>query len=113
MSRIFTALHNANIFTPTRQPGEAIGFLLRVFISQPKLRTSLGYYIAMDSFVVLSPATFLAFNYITYGRLIRLCVGRKHSLLRPEYVGRTFVLSDIFTFFVQVVTYTYIIHFKR
>ncbi|KAF8484081.1 RTA1 like protein-domain-containing protein [Gautieria morchelliformis] len=81
--------------------GEALGFLLRVFISQPKLRTSLGFYIAMDFFIVLSPALFLAFNYILYGRLIRLAVGRAHAFIRPERVATLFVLSDVFTFIVQ------------
>ncbi|KAF8525398.1 RTA1 like protein-domain-containing protein [Gautieria morchelliformis] len=81
--------------------GEALGFLLRVFIGQPKLRTSLGFYIAMDLFIVLSPALFLTFNYILYGRLICLAVGRAHSFIRPERVATMFVLSNAFTFMLQ------------
>ncbi|KAF8580726.1 RTA1-domain-containing protein [Ramaria rubella] len=80
---------------------EAVGFAVRIFMSEPAFRHSLGTYVAMEFFIVLSPAAFLAFNYITYGRLIRLCVGREHSWMRPERVGRVFVVSDVFTFIVQ------------
>ena len=76
---------------------------LNADLPSQKFRTSLGYFIAMDSFIVLPPAAFLAVNYITYGRLIRSCVGREHSFLRPERVGRTFVLSDTLTFLIQVI----------
>lgn len=81
---------------------EALGFLTRIFITQPSLRSSIGVYILMDSLIVLAPAAFLAFNYITYGRTVRLCTGREHSFIRPEIVGRTFVISDIVTFLIQV-----------
>ena len=102
---ILYVLYCSNVLNTNKSSfvtGESLGFLLRIFISQPKLRTSLGYYIAMYFLVVLSPATFLAFNYIIYGRLIRLCVGRQHSFIRPEWVGKTFVWSDVLTLIVQV-----------
>jgi hypothetical protein len=79
-----------------------LGFLIRIFISRPGLRNSLGVYVVMNFFIVLAPAAFLAYNYILYGRVIRICVGREHSRIRPEIVGRTFVISDIVTFLVQV-----------
>ncbi|KAF8580725.1 RTA1-domain-containing protein [Ramaria rubella] len=80
---------------------EGLGFSIRIFMGQPRFSHSLGVYVGMQSLIVLSPAAFLAFNYITYGRLIRLCIGREHSWMRPEIVGRVFVISDVFTFIVQ------------
>jgi len=76
----------------------ALGFLIRIFIGESNLRGSLGVYVVMNFFIVLAPAAFLAYNYILYGRIIYVCVGREHSYIRPEIVGRTFVISDIITF---------------
>ncbi|KIJ63876.1 hypothetical protein HYDPIDRAFT_40888 [Hydnomerulius pinastri MD-312] len=52
-------------------------------------------------FILLSPAAFLAFNYILYGQFIVTCVHRRHSLIRPERTARYFVISDVATFLVQ------------
>ncbi|KAI5122985.1 hypothetical protein M0805_006863 [Coniferiporia weirii] len=64
---------------------------------------SLGLFIASDLLIIISPATFLAFNYIVYGRLIQtFSTGQtRHSLIRPRIVARIFVLSDVMTFLVQ------------
>ena len=65
-----------------------------------------------DLCIVLSPATFLAFNYIVYGRLIvaiddsltntpGLRAKSRYSLIPPRLVGRLFVWSDVITFLIQ------------
>jgi len=51
--------------------------------------------------IICAPAAFLAFNYMTYGRLISY-IGAEHSIINPQKVARTFVFSDIFTFLMQV-----------
>jgi hypothetical protein len=78
----------------------AVGFFLRVPVRNNP--DSLGLFIGMQLFQVCSPAAFLAFNYIVYGRLLQECVGAKYSLLRPAIIARVFVISDVVTFLVQV-----------
>ncbi|KAL5490530.1 hypothetical protein ACEPAI_5363 [Sanghuangporus weigelae] len=65
--------------------------------------SSLGLFIVSQILVVVSPAAFLAFNYIVYGRLIgTFATGRnRYSLVRPEIVAKIFIISDIVTFLVQ------------
>ena len=46
----------------------AIGYFVRTSLDPYNL--SLGPYIVQSMFVVISPATFLAFNYLLYGRMI-------------------------------------------
>jgi hypothetical protein len=83
--------------------GFAIGFFLRVPVRNNP--DSLGLFIGMQLFLVCSPAAFLAFNYIVYGRLIQTNVGGQYSLLRPNLVAGVFVASDIITFLIQVSSY--------
>ncbi|GAC92534.1 hypothetical protein PHSY_000088 [Pseudozyma hubeiensis SY62] len=52
----------------------ALGFFVRPSIDP--YNVSLGLYIVQSMFVVISPAAFLAFNYLLYGRMI-LSVDRK------------------------------------
>lgn len=63
---------------------------------------SLGLFIVQNLMTVLSPAAFLAFNYIVYGRLVRLSVGPKYSAVNAAKVAQFFVLSDVITFLIQV-----------
>ncbi|EPQ56237.1 RTA1 like protein [Gloeophyllum trabeum ATCC 11539] len=79
----------------------AIGYFVRFAETYGSLDDSLGIYIIMDLLILCAPATFLAFNYIVYGRTIVQCIGREHSIIRPERVARIFVISDISTFFLQ------------
>ncbi|GAA97226.1 uncharacterized protein L969DRAFT_14685 [Mixia osmundae IAM 14324] len=98
--------HFINVFTYRTKWGlclpiacwtESLGFGLRILFRHD---VTSGVFIATNLFVVLSPAAFLAFNYITYGRLIRQINGNV-SLINPRKVTRIFVASDIFTFLVQ------------
>ena len=86
----------------------AAGFCIRP--SMDPLDLQLGLYIAQQFFVVISPVTFLAFNYMLYGRLLSaldpdMGDGKKarsrFSLLPPRLVARVFVWSDVTTFIIQ------------
>jgi len=80
-------------------PGEALGFTLRVVSRY--YPTSSALFSIQRLFIVCSPAAFLAFNYILYGRLISYS-GAGHSIVKPRRVATIFVTSDISTFLMQV-----------
>lgn len=100
---IFLSIHiKAPLYSNTSHvsiAGEAFGLIMRVPLVNNQ--GSIGLYVAGNLPVVLSPACFLAFNYIVYGRLIPL-LGRKYSLINPRIVGKLFIISDVVTFFIQV-----------
>ncbi|KAL9931314.1 hypothetical protein V8E36_009824 [Tilletia maclaganii] len=86
---------------------QAIGFVLRIILrSSPG---SLGLYIMMDFFIVLSPACYFAISYIIFGRFAHnlqhdaTIPKRKENitLLRPRLFGTVFIISDVVTFIVQ------------
>ncbi|CAO1618554.1 unnamed protein product [Parajaminaea phylloscopi] len=90
-----------------------LGFILRCV--QRNNQASQGLYIAMYLFVVLSPACFLAFNYIVYGRLLTAVTGidrsqtgkaarrvkSPYSPVPPRSYTAIFVVSDVVTFLIQ------------
>lgn len=91
--------------------GYAIGYIFRVVLA--KKQTSKAIFIVEEIFVIVSPAAFLAFNYVVYGRMIRTAVGQRKgfTLVRPSWVSVIFVASDIITFLMQVCPpslYTYL-----
>lgn len=80
----------------------AAGFFLR-YLAAVKVESS-PIFIFSQIFVIVSPASFLAFNYILYGRLLRpFTSGRgRYTLIKPEKVALIFISSDVVTFIVQV-----------
>jgi len=75
------------------------GFFVRIALdSSPN---SIGLFAVQQLFIIVTPAAFLAYNYILYGKFIVNCVDPKYSLIRPNRVARLFVCSDIITFLVQ------------
>ncbi|KAG0322990.1 hypothetical protein BGZ99_002974 [Dissophora globulifera] len=89
-----------------------IGFFIRISMNPDTVK--IITYIVMQCLVVISPSTFLAFNYMLYGRLIAAVDPKfgtdkaqskmeksRFSFIPPRIVGRTFVWSDVFTFFIQ------------
>lgn len=78
---------------------EALGFFLRY--ASKYSPNSLTLFALEGLFIICSPATFLAFNYITYGRFISH-IGTEHSIVNPRKVAKIFVISDICTFLLQV-----------
>ncbi|PWN40381.1 hypothetical protein IE81DRAFT_273501, partial [Ceraceosorus guamensis] len=95
---------------PISEAFSALGFALRIACRYNQ--QSIGLYAIANLFVILSPAAFLAFNYMLYGRLMRSidatltansplrqkCV---YSILPPKLVGRLFIWSDVITFLIQ------------
>ncbi|KAN0065284.1 hypothetical protein ACQY0O_001119 [Thecaphora frezii] len=107
----------------------AIGFYIRLAMDPNNVTTAI--YAIMMMFVVISPAAFLAFHYLLYGRWIAavdpdfgtrtqhddgfqekrerkaakrrgaLLEKSEYSLMPPRLVGRFFIWSDITTFIVQ------------
>jgi len=75
------------------------GFFFRIALDS--FPNSVGLFTLEQLFIIVTPAAFLAFNYMLYGRFIVNCVDPKHSLIRPDRVARLFVFSDIITFIVQ------------
>ncbi|OJA10052.1 hypothetical protein AZE42_07686 [Rhizopogon vesiculosus] len=77
----------------------SIGFFMRIpLVTHPD---SLPIFMVEQFFIILSPAAFLAFNYMLYGHFIVNCVDRHHSWIKPENVAKYFVISDITTFIIQ------------
>lgn len=86
----------------------ALGYWIRIPMRTEQDNQSL--YTVMYLFVVLSPAAFLAFNYIAFGRLIAAIEGEKptkvqrksiYLFIPPKWVKIIFVTSDVCTFCVQ------------
>ena len=63
---------------------------------------SRGIYIVENLLVVLSPCGFIAANYILLGRLALWLGCDQHLLIPRRRITLIFVLSDVFTFLVQV-----------
>lgn len=78
----------------------AIGFFIRIAL--PKNPNSLIIFILQQLLILLSPAAFLAFNYILYGRFVANCVSPSYSWVPPRKVATWFVTSDLTTFLIQM-----------
>ncbi|CAO1613720.1 unnamed protein product [Jaminaea pallidilutea] len=88
-----------------------LGYLLRILLRTNQSSSAL--YIPMYLFVVLSPACYLAMNYIVYGRLLAAMTGldrndkaskkarSPYSPLPPRLYTAVFVISDVVTFLIQ------------
>ncbi|THU89873.1 hypothetical protein K435DRAFT_573707, partial [Dendrothele bispora CBS 962.96] len=81
-------------------PLGAICFGVRILLHSPdhQHKTTL---IPEEVLVSCSPAAYLAFNYIVYGRLLRFNIGSRHSLIRPNWIAAFFITSDVSTFVIQ------------
>lgn len=77
---------------------EGMGFGLR-YLSKSN-PDSVGLFAIEELLIICAPALFLAFNYVTYGRLISYA-GAQHSIVNPRRVAIIFVASDVFTFLLQ------------
>ncbi|CED85557.1 RTA-like protein [Phaffia rhodozyma] len=77
----------------------AVGMGLRLLFR--KNSHSMGIYIALDMFTVLSPCAFLATDYVLLGRLVRHLGMGKHLLIKAQKTTIIFVGSDVLTFLVQ------------
>ncbi|GAA6017618.1 hypothetical protein JCM11491_005303 [Sporobolomyces phaffii] len=76
-----------------------LGFILRI-VYRGAL-DSVGVYAIMTLFILLSPCTFLATNYMILTRLAHALNAESALFIRASRVVRIFVWSDVFTFFLQ------------
>ncbi|KAF7365270.1 hypothetical protein MVEN_00398800 [Mycena venus] len=78
------------------------GFILRLgYINTP---FSVGAFIAMDLFILLSPCLFLATDYMILSRLATIFdekVAQSCFLIRHSLIVKIFVWSDVITFLLQ------------
>lgn len=58
-------------------------------------------YIIQSLLLLLGPSFFAASIYMVLGRIIRLTGGERHSLIRPSWLTKIFVVGDVLSFFVQ------------
>jgi RTA1 like protein len=58
-------------------------------------------YAVQSSMILLAPVLFSASIYMTLGRVIVSVGGEKHSLVRPSWLTKLFVIGDIFSLAVQ------------
>ncbi|KAJ7604492.1 RTA1 like protein-domain-containing protein [Roridomyces roridus] len=80
----------------------ALGFAVRIGVHA--LPDSLGVYMVMDLFILLSPCAFLATDYVLLARLASTFddeVVEKTMFIRPSRIVRIFVWSDVATFLLQ------------
>ncbi|ORX38218.1 RTA1 like protein-domain-containing protein [Kockovaella imperatae] len=77
----------------------AIGFATRiVFAGNP---TSLGIYIITILLTLLSPCGFIALNYVLLPRIASHVGAQDALFIRPRWIARIYVTSDITTFWLQ------------
>ncbi|GJJ74826.1 hypothetical protein EMPS_07184 [Entomortierella parvispora] len=101
------------ICLPMGAIASSIGFFCRLGIEREN--TSLGLFIIQNILIIATPSSFLAFNYMLYGRFIAAVDPElssyetkskkersRFSFIPPRIVGRTFIISDICTFLIQV-----------
>ncbi|KAJ7643540.1 RTA1 like protein-domain-containing protein [Roridomyces roridus] len=82
--------------------GMSVGFALRILLAGSPYNETI--YIVEDLFILLSPCAFLATDYVIFSRLAStfdVNVVSSTLLIRPGWLVRIFVWSDVITFFVQ------------
>ncbi|RCH92163.1 hypothetical protein CU098_009911 [Rhizopus stolonifer] len=78
---------------------ELIGYAIRVVTTS---QVSLGSYVGMTFFLLLSPNALALVNYKATGEIIRLSnVEANHFFLKPKFVTWFFFWSDFLAFFLQ------------
>ncbi|KAL6871612.1 RTA1 like domain-containing protein [Trichoderma longibrachiatum] len=78
---------------------EFVGFAARAASGSEKAGCwTLGPYITQSMFILLAPALFAASIYMILGRIILLVGGQDHSLIRPQWLTKIFVIGDVVCF---------------
>lgn len=62
---------------------------------------TMGPYIIQSILILIAPALMAASIYMILGRIILLTEGEVHSLVRREWLTKTFVLGDVLSFLMQ------------
>ena len=81
--------------------GEAIGYVGRAVNATQTPNWTKSPYILQSLLILIAPSFFSASIYMILGRLIRLVEGDHHSLIRPSWLTKAFVTSDVFSIFLQ------------
>ncbi|KAJ7587861.1 RTA1 like protein-domain-containing protein [Mycena floridula] len=79
--------------------GYGVGYYARIVLVSNQ--TSKGIFILSTVLISCMPATYLAFNYIVYGRLLMHSLGARYSIIKPSIIGLVFIMSDVLTFLIQ------------
>ncbi|KAL6910064.1 RTA1 like domain-containing protein [Trichoderma evansii] len=78
---------------------EFIGFAGRAASGAQKAGCwTLGPYLIQSMFILLAPALFAASIYMILGRIIILVDGQDHSIIRPQWLTKIFVIGDVICF---------------
>ncbi|KAG2447526.1 hypothetical protein HYH02_007450 [Chlamydomonas schloesseri] len=78
---------------------EALGFAARVLVIRSP---SLNVYIGMQALLIITPVILPLVDYIVVGRLVALGdAGALHRWIKPHYIPRFFLASDVFTLMLQ------------
>jgi hypothetical protein len=80
---------------------EFIGYAARAASARQAPDFTLTPYIIQSLLLLLGPSFFAASIYMVLGRIIRLTGGERHSMIRPSWLTKIFVIGDVLSFFVQ------------
>ncbi|KAH7070231.1 RTA1 like protein [Paraphoma chrysanthemicola] len=79
---------------------EVIGYIARA-IAKDTEDSPLVPFVMQSVLLLVAPALFAASIYMTLARVIRSVHGEQYSIIRPTWLTRLFVLSDVVSFFAQ------------
>lgn len=80
---------------------EFVGYAGRAASARQAPDFTLIPYIIQSLLLLLGPSFFAASIYMVLGRIIRLTGGERHSMIRPSWLTKIFVVGDVLSFFVQ------------
>lgn len=80
---------------------EFVGYAGRAASARQAPDFTLMPYIIQSLLLLLGPSFFAASIYMVFGRIIRLTGGERHSMIRPSWLTKIFVVGDVLSFFVQ------------
>ena len=85
----------------TSVPVEWIGYVGRAVSAHETPNWTLGPYVVQIMFILVAPALFAATIYMELGRIIMLCDGAHHSLVKLKWLTKIFVAGDVLSFVMQ------------
>ncbi|KAF5589038.1 rta1 domain protein [Fusarium subglutinans] len=80
---------------------ETIGFIGRAIGAEQAPDYTFGPYIMQSLLLLLGPTCYAASIYMILGRLIGMLKAEKHSLIRPNWLTKLFLLGDIISIALQ------------
>ncbi|KAK7426635.1 hypothetical protein QQZ08_006813 [Neonectria magnoliae] len=80
---------------------EAVGYVGRAMSAQEAPDFTKNPYIIQSILLLLGPALYAASIYMVLGRIMVLLDAGEHSVIRPNWLTKVFVLGDVLSFFAQ------------